>query len=60
MKIHLFFQNYYKTGLDEIKSRGYDLKSDAIPIRAAKAARQAASDVSTSFLKELFNSKEFT
>ncbi|XP_064926238.1 nebulin isoform X17 [Columba livia] len=37
--------NYYKTGLDEIKSRGYDLKSDAIPIRAAKAARQAASDV---------------
>ncbi|KAM6421574.1 nebulin [Rhynochetos jubatus] len=49
--------NYYKTGLEELKSRGYDLKSDAIPIRAAKAARQAVSDVNYKKSYELSKGK---
>ncbi|XP_026309759.1 nebulin [Piliocolobus tephrosceles] len=38
-------ENMYKADLKDLSKKGYDLRTDAIPIRAAKAARQAASDV---------------
>ncbi|XP_054334938.1 nebulin isoform X4 [Pongo pygmaeus] len=48
-------ENMYKADLKDLSKKGYDLRTDAIPIRAAKAARQAASDVQ--YKKDYENAK---